>query len=235
MPVENELPPTELSQLIAAVDDQHRVSMATFPDDFHERLGRGKAEGGERKATAPARRRFLAWSGLAVIAGAVLPLPRLVRIAAAQDDNATMVATSAAALEYAAVDVYAAAVSSAMLTPGVREAAVAFGAHHLEHGNAFATIAKKTRNDIGAAKDILDSAVKQLAAATKEADVVSIAIGLENAAVSVYVNALGSVTDLSVIGSMASILPIESAHAVVLGQVLGLPSDDPRFLPAFEK
>jgi len=218
-----ELPPASLSQLVAAVDDHHRASMASFRDDFHERL---------------ARRRFLAWTGLAggvMIAGSALPLPRLARIAAAEDDNATMVAVSAAALEYAAVEVYSAAAACGKLTPGVREAAVAFGSHHLEHGNAFAAIAKKSRNDIGASKDVLDSAVKRLAAAAKEADVVAIAIGLENAAVSVYVNALGSVTDVSVIGSMASILPIESAHAVVLGQVLMLPSDDPRFLPAFEK
>ena len=229
----NEPPPAELSQLIATIDDHHRVSMATFRDDFRARL-----EGSESKATEPARRRFLAWSAFAggvVIAGSVLPLPRLARIAAAEDDNALMVAVSAAALEYAAVEVYAAAVGSGNLTPAVREAAVAFGAHHLEHGNAFAAIAKKTRNDIGASKDILDSAVAKLAVATKEADVVAIAIGLENAAVSVYVNALGSVTDLSVIRSMASILPIESAHAVVLGQVLALTPDDPRFLPAFEK
>ena len=212
--------PTELSELIAAVDHDHRVSMATFRDDFKQALR---------------RRRFLALAGGVVIAGTVVPLPRLARIAAAEDDNAVMVAVSAAALEYAAVEVYAAAAGSGKLTPAVREAAVAFGAHHLEHGNAFAAIAKKSRNDIGASKDVLDAAVKQLAAATMEADVVAIALGIENAAVSVYVNALGSVTDLSVIGSMASILPVESAHAVVLGRVLDLPSDDPRFLPAFEK
>ena len=69
-----------------------------------------------------------------------------------------MVAMSAAALEYAAVAVYDAAATSGKLTPAVREAAIAFGAHHLEHGNAFATIAKKTRNDIGPAKDVLDAA-----------------------------------------------------------------------------
>lgn len=222
--------PNELSELMAALDDHHRVSMATFRDDFSAMLG-----GRERKVTQSGRRRFLALAGGVVIAGTVVPLPRLARIAAAEDDNAVTVAVSAAALEYAAVEVYSAAAGSGKLTPAVREAAAAFGAHHLEHGNAFAAIAKKTRNDIGASKDVLDAAVKQLAIATKEADVVAIALGIENAAVSVYVNALGSVTDLSVIGSMASILPIESAHAVVLGRVLDLPSDDPRFLPTFEK
>jgi hypothetical protein len=212
--------------------------MATFRDDIRERLSRGECRGDEAKVTGPDRRRFLAGSGLvgaAVIAGSVLSLPRGARIAAAADDNAVMIAISAAALEYAAVEVYAAAAGSGLLTPVVREAAVAFGSHHLEHGNAFASFAKMTRNDIGAAKDVLDSSVKQLAVATKEAEIVSIALGLENAAVSVYVNALASVTDLTVIESMASILPIESAHAVVLGRVLGLESDDPRFLPAFEK
>jgi Ferritin-like domain len=224
------MPPTELSELIAAVDHDHRVSMATFRDDFNVVLERN-----ETKVTRSGRRRFLVLAGAAVIAGTVVPLPRLARIAAAEDDNAVMVAVSAAALEYAAVEVYSAAVGSGKLTPVVREAAVAFGAHHLEHGNAFAAIAKRTRNDIGASKDVLGAAVEQLAAATTEADVAAIALGIENAAVSVYVNALGSVTDLSVIGSMVSILPIESAHAVVLGQVLALPSHDPRFLPAFEK
>jgi len=212
-----------IEELVAAVDDHHRVSMATFDDDFHSAL---------------ARRRFLRLSGLAggvVIAGAVLPLPRLAGTAAAADDDAIMIAISAAALEYAAVEVYDAAAMSGKLTPAVRDAAIAFGGHHLEHGNAFATIAKKTRNDIGVAKDILDTARKQLSASATEADVVMIALGLENAAVSVYVNALGSVTDLAVIGSMASILPIESAHAVVLGQVLALSTDDQQFMPAFEK
>jgi hypothetical protein len=213
-----------IEELVAAADDHHRVSMATFDDDFHGAL---------------ARRRFLGLSGLTgglAIAGAVLPLPRLAwNAAAAADEDAIMIAMSAAALEYAAVEVYDAAAKSGKLTPAVRDAAVAFGGHHLEHGNAFATIAKKTRNDIGAAKDILDTAGKQLSASLNEADVVKIALGLENAAVSVYVNALGSVTDLAVIGSMASILPIESAHAVVLGQVLALPTDDQLFMPAFEK
>jgi hypothetical protein len=212
-----------IEELVAAADDHHRVSMATFDDDLHGAL---------------ARRRFLGLSGLAgglAIAGAVVPLPRLAWMAAAADDDAIMIAMSAAALEYAAVEVYDAAAKSGKLTPAVRDAAVAFGGHHLEHGNAFATIAKKTRNDIGAAKDILDTAGKQLSASVNEADVVKIALGLENAAVSVYVNALGSVTDLAVIGSMASILPIESAHAVVLGQVLALPTDDQLFMPAFEK
>ena len=232
MSVEDLSLPIELAPLIAAVDDHHRASMATFHDDFRARL-----EDRKRNAPEPARRRFLAWSGLAgvVIAGSVLPLPRSARMAAAQNDNAAMVAISAAELEYAAVEVYAAAVSSGKLSADVREAGLAFGGHHLEHGNAFATIAKKTRNDIGAAKDVLDGAVKQLSAAASEADVVMIALGLENAAVSVYVNALGSVTDLPVMASMASILPIESAHAVVLCRVLGLTFDDPRFLPAFEK
>ncbi len=58
---------------------------------------------------------------------------------------------------------------------------------------------------------------QQLVSATSQGDGATIAIGIESAAVSVYVNALGS------------------AYAVVLGQVLGLSSDDPRFLPVFEK
>jgi predicted RecA/RadA family phage recombinase len=45
---------------------------------------------------------------------------------------------------------------------------------------------------------------------------------MENAAASTYLYSLGILTDKGALQLTASVLPVESQHAVVLGQVLGI-------------
>ena len=57
---------------------------------------------------------------------------------------------------------------------------------------------------------------------------------MENAASATYLFALGALKDKAALQLTASILPIESAHAVTLARVLGLPISDKAYLPPFE-
>src|SRR5205085_7812250 len=166
-------------------------------------------------------------AGAAVTLGStVLPLNRLVSASAADLDDAT-IAAFAASVEYTAVAAYkAAAASGKVTTPAVGAAAMLFASHHKEHGDAFQSasggkIAKDATNP-----KLLKALSDQLTAAKSEKDVVKIAYDTENAAAATYLFALGALQSADALKLTASILPIESAHAVVLAGVLGLPATD---------
>ena len=61
-----------------------------------------------------------------------------------------------------------------------------------------------------------------------------LANGLENAAAATYLFALGALTSKAALQLTASILPVESQHAVVLGTVLGKAPTDKTYLPSFQ-
>jgi hypothetical protein len=158
----------------------------------------------------------------------------MAEFAARQADTAA-VPTALTRLEVAAVAVYEGAAASGLITtPAVLDAATLFRGHHGEHAAAFAAIAGGTARGIGPDEGLLASVTDQLAGARTEDDVLEIALGVENAASSTYLVALGVLEDGPSVAATASILPVESQHAVVLGLVLGLEVDDPRVAPPFE-
>jgi hypothetical protein len=59
-----------------------------------------------------------------------------------------------------------------------------------------------------------------------------VAFDLENAAAATYLFALGALADVSALKLTASILPVESQHAIVLGTALGKPLKD--LVPSFQ-
>jgi hypothetical protein len=154
-------------------------------------------------------------------------------VAGAQTGDAG-VAAFAESVELAAVAAYmAAAQSGKVTTPAVLQAATTFAGHHQEHGAAFGAAAGSASTK-KANQKLVDMIAPQIQAAADEKAVLEIAYGLENAAAATYLFALGALTSKAALQLTASILPVESQHAVVLGTVLGKPATDKTFLPSFQ-
>jgi hypothetical protein len=223
-----EISESQLRRLVDDVDDRHRAAMASFGDDNRALIFE----------TGPSRRKFLAGLGLGsaalVIGSAVMPVGRLVPRAWSQTAPSDAdIATFAASVEYAAVAAYqAAAKSGKVKTPAVLQAATAFAGQHQQHGDAFK--AAGSNPNVAANKAVLDMVTPQLTAAKTENDVVALAYGLENAAAATYIFALGVLNNEKAYDAVASVMPVEAQHAVVLGMVLGKTLDDKAFMPSFE-
>ena len=225
-----ELTEQELRAQMRDVDDLHREGMSSMATDLRELHAETRDARSRRDLMKNA-----AIAGAAVtIGGAMLPMTGLVGASAAGLDDAT-IAAFAASVEYTAVAAYkAAAASGKVKTPAVGAAATMFAGHHKEHGDAFQSasgnkIAKDATNP-----KLLKALSDQLMAAADEKAVLKIALDTENAAAATYLFALGALQSADALKLTASILPIESAHAVVLATVLGLAATDESYLPPFE-
>jgi len=227
-----EITERELDRLVRAVDETHREGMETMAADVAE-LHHGEGQ----RIRAATSRSLLATAGLggAVVAigSMLLPVGRLVGVAGAQTGDAG-IAAFAESVELAAVAAYmAAAQSEKVTTPAVLQAATTFAGHHQEHGAAFGAAAGSASTK-KANQKLVDMVAPQIQAAAGENAVLEIAYSLENAAAATYLFALGALTSKAALQLTASILPVESQHAVVLGTVLGKPATDKTFLPSFQ-
>jgi Ferritin-like domain len=227
-----EITERELDRLVRAVDETHREGMETMAADVAElHHGEGK------RVMGPRRSSMLAGAGIggaAIAIGSMLvPIGRLVGVAGAQTGDAG-VAAFAESVELAAVAAYmAAAQSGKVTTPAVLQAATTFAGHHQEHAAAFGAAAGSAATK-KANQKLLDMVAPQVQAAADEKAILEIAYGLENAAAATYLFALGALTSKAALQLTASILPVESQHAIVLGTVLGKPATDKTFLPSFQ-
>lgn len=218
-------------QMAADVDDQHHEAMATIHEDLREvHLG----ETGRRLATG--RRHFLRTAGLGgaalTIGSTMVPFSRLMPTAWAQDVLSDVdLAAFAESVELAAVAAYGAAIDTGLLDSAVVDVAELFAEHHEEHAAAFAGVA----GDAGtgeANQAVIDVFSPLIGEATDQAALLQIAQDLENGAAATYFFSLGVLQDLEAAAAVATILPIESQHAVVLGQALG--QDLTEYVPTFQ-
>jgi rubrerythrin len=213
----------ELRDLVAEVDDQHHTGMATLDADLAEIL---HGEGGS--SLAASRRRFLKGVGLGglalTIGQAVVPVSSLLASASAQTATTNppneVTAAFAESLELAAVAAYQQAAAK-LTTPAVVSAASTFAGHHAQHATAFAALSKGKATGKPNPR-LLQTLSAEIHDAASENATIQIAYDMENAAASTYLYALGVLTDKAALELTASILPVESQHAVVLGQALGL-------------
>lgn len=109
--------------------------------------------------------------------------------------------------------------------------ATAFGGHHQQHGQAMAGLAGKLATNT-ANQSLLAEFEPLFADAPDEAATLKILFTMENAAASSYTAMLGQLTGTNGSQLVASILPIEARHAVVLGQAVDLGLDE--LSPSFE-
>jgi hypothetical protein len=226
-----EISERELARLVRDVDDSHREGMATMAADIVE-LHHGE---GARLRRGPQRTlvRAAGLGGAVAIGSVLVPMGRLIGVANAQSGDAG-VAAFAESVELAAVAAYmAAAQSGKVTTKAVLDAATTFAGHHKEHGAAFGGAAGSAATG-KANQKLLDAVGPQLQAAGDENAVLEVAYSLENAAAATYLFALGALTSKAALQLTASILPVESQHAIVLGTVLGKPATDKTYLPPFQ-
>ena len=215
-----ELTERALRAQLSDVDELHRDGMATMPSDIRDLHAVSRSHLDRRGLITTAA----LTSAAVAIGSTVLPIGHVLPASAADAvlDDPT-IAAFAASVEYASVAAYgAAAQSGKVTTPAVAQAAQLFASHHKEHGDAFLAASggkwTKDKPNPGLIKALSD----QLTNARTEKDVVKLAYDAENAAAATYLFALGALKSPDALRLTASILPIESAHAVVLGGVLGM-------------
>ena len=96
-----------------------------------------------------------------------------------------------------------------------------FQTHHRQHAQATGSLA-----GVEAVKEpnasLVAAFVPQFQTAAAEQDLLRLAYQIENAAAATYAAALAHLSGTDPAAMLASILPIESRHAIVLGQALGL-------------
>lgn len=225
-----EISEQSLRALTRSVDDTHRSGMASMRSDIadlHNEMGPGRTPHSRRQFMA----RIAATSAVIVVGSQIIPVKRLLPASFGADGDAG-IAAFAQSVELAAVAAYTAAGASGKVkTPAVVTAATTFAGHHKEHAAAFGAAAGSAAVTQPNPK-LLAAVGGQLTGAADEKAILKIAYDLENAAASTYLFALGALTSTAALALTASILPVESQHAVVLGQVLGLAATD--YIPKFE-
>lgn len=215
------------------VDDEHRAGMAGLPDqirDLHEGAPNDDLRADRTSILSGKQKGFAFVLGSAVLTFRQLLSPG--NAALAQANPTAALAAFAESVELAAVEAYkAAAASGKVKTKAVLDAATMFAGHHQEHAAAFGGAAKAAATKKPNPK-LLTAVAGQLTAAKDEKGVLKVAFDLENAAAATYLFALGATTDKGALALMASILPVEAQHAVVLGNVLALAATTT--IPSFE-
>jgi hypothetical protein len=218
----------ELRALAADVDTQHRDGMATMARDIRELHAETRAT--RRSTRRDILKRAGVGGGTIAIGTAIIPFARLAPAGAQEMDDAA-IATFAESVELAAVEAYKAAAGSGKLAVAVVDIGTMFAAHHSEHAKAFAGAAGSSATGKPNAA-LLKAVGPQLQAAKDQTALLQIAYDLESSAAATYLFALGALQSEAALKLAASILPIESQHAVVLGQALGKPATE--YVPAFE-
>lgn len=210
----------QFTELSHEVDQLHHESMRTLEDEFAEvHFGAVAAEHREE------RRSFLkqvaAGGALLTVGSMVTPVGRLLPRAWAQDTPTDAeLAAFAAGLELAAVAAYRTAVDTGKLSNATATVGAMFSGHHDEHAKALNAIlgeAAVTEPN----KTVLAEFEPMISGAADEAAILEIAYGIEEAAASTYLFAIGTLTDAKNAGALGTILPVESQHATVLATVLG--------------
>ena len=186
------------------------------------------------------RRRFLTRAGvggMAVTIGrAIVPLPGLLTSAYGQtvSDADHVLAAFAESIELAVAMAYQAATATGRLrTTAAAAIPSTFAGHHHDHAVAFASAAS-TKATHKPNPKLLDTVTGQIQAAATEKAVLQVLYNVENGAASTYLYALGAFQDNATLALTASILPVESQHAVILGILLNKDAKtSPDFLPSF--
>ena len=184
------------------------------------------------------RRTFLRRAGITglviTIGDSLFPLGRLASAAAQEGDEETIEPAAMLdflrELELALVEIYRQAGAGGLVTSTSGQALLStFGAHHQAHADALrdegATATRPSDNLMNALKDRLD-------ARGDEAGVLALLYDLENGSAATHLHAAGLLEEQPQIQRLTEILPVESAHAVAIGDLLGRSADST--LPAFQ-
>lgn len=171
---------------------------------------------------APSRRSFLTGAAAggvtAALGPALVPVSHLLPAAGAQQLDAVGFAAFAESIELAIVDAYEAAIG--LLAGDDATVAETVAGHHREHATVFAEHAGDAAT--GEASTALAEALTPLAdQLAGRNDALRFAVDLENQLVATYAWALSTLSDRSAASLVATVLPVESAHAARLADLVG--------------
>jgi len=232
-----------LHRLAEEADAEHRAAMRTFDEDLAARVFEASPD------VRANRRRFVRNLGLGAGA-ALVSIPLLARVAAAQDAGTTTILAGnaggpppkvpttedkvilgwAQSLELALVQMYASAAETGKLDADVAPIFALFHDHHLQHAQAHAALAGKAALNT-ANGSVLAQFGPQVEAANNQTELMQMAHQVELTAAATYVWVLGELVGSDGAMSVASILPTEARHAAVFADTLGLEGADAA--PAF--
>jgi rubrerythrin len=226
-----EISERELEQMSAEIEDLHREGMETMHEDIAE------LHAGEGRAYVEASHsNFVKGMGMGgaalAIGAAAIPLASLWSSAYAAPAADVAIAKFAESVELAAVAAYQAAAATGKVTGAGLTTAKAFAAQHMDHAQAFGAYAGDAKTAVANPK-LVAALGPEIKSAQTETDIVKIAYTVENAAAATYLYAIGALTDPAALKLTATILPVESQHAVVWGSVLGYSLTEPGYIPAF--
>lgn len=218
-----------LVDLTDEADQLHHESMRTFREDAEE------IHFGEPAEQLRESRRSLfvkagAGGALLTLGAMVGPVSRFMPAALAKTDSESALVMFAASMEFAVVATYQSLIDSGKLSAGSAKTARTFQDHHRDHGRAFNAITLQTTEKPNA--KIVAAFKTNVKAASAEKGLLAIAYTIEEDLAATYLHSLGVLQDKSNAGVVASILPVESQHAVVLAQVLKKKVGD--YLPPFQ-
>jgi len=232
----------ELRRELKAIDAENKAIMPKWYDALRQIIGGRNTMSIAEKAAllgvpAPGRRQLFKFGGAAIMGAAVLAAcggdddvggtttagdGGTTTTAAVDGGMDLALARTAASLEKLAVDTYEVAIGSGLVTTmAIAEAATLFQAHHQAHLEAL----NGAINDLGGEEvtemneAVYDALVKPAVdAAAAEADIVTLALDLENAAAQTYVFAAGTdgLSTPALRSTIMTIGGIEARHAVVL-------------------
>ncbi|HLH46191.1 MAG TPA: ferritin-like domain-containing protein [Acidimicrobiales bacterium] len=135
-------------------------------------------------------------------------------------------------VERAAVSAYEAAVRTGLLKGADLRTAKAFAAQHQAHAAAFGAYAGDGTRAVANPK-LRAAYTSRIGAARSERAVLEVAYELENAVAATHLLGIGELQEPRILELTATVLPVESQHAVVWGTVLGYALDKQGYLPAF--
>lgn len=229
----------EVRRQLRDVDADNRAVMPRWRDALHRVLRPGNGLSPDEKAAAlgvpsPGRRQLFKIGGATIVGAALL--------AACGDDDRDgaaspstsggrtgdsgldlALARTAASLEQLAMNTYATAAASGLVTTAaIASAAQLFHDHHMAHRDALNSAidglgGRAITTPDGANQAVDDALVRPaLAKATTEADVVALALALEGAAAQTYAFAGGALSTPALRSTIMTIGGIEARHAAIL-------------------
>ncbi|MEW6155280.1 MAG: ferritin-like domain-containing protein [Actinomycetota bacterium] len=211
-----EISERELLSLAGEVDDLHRQGMETMHEEI--RALHAETRGFRRRS---ARNRAAVGGGALSVGGLTIPFARVLPVAA-QSLTDGDIAAFAESVELVAVEAYKAAAGSGKLQAGVKTVGEIFATHHQAHAQAFAgasggkATGKPNARLLTAVGPDLTAAI-----AAGQTKILEFAQEVENMATATYMFALGALQSTAALQLTASILPVESQHATILGMALG--------------
>ncbi len=176
------------------------------------------------------RRRFLRGAGLSGLAASALPLTALPRRAFAQEAGDAAITAFLESIELALVEVYG-QIDTALLTSKLAADLGRFAQHHREHATALAGAAGDEATG-EPNRELLGDLDDEQARVRDETAVLRLVFSLESSAAATYLFALRALEARDALALAASVLPVESEHAIVFGTALERPVTE--LVPVFQ-